>query len=442
MPQSPMFAFPRDRQWAIGAATRMFFTLADQAVVSGTSFLCGVIVAKFTSKAQFGLYGLGFTLVMIAAELQGALVSTPQTVFGPKYFGERNRQFQGSMLLKLLLLAALNAALLSIGSAAAALAGDQDFSRVMAALAMGVTGLHLWTFTRIICFSHLKPGIALLVDLITCGLQLGSLLTLWRQGILTAWSAWAVISLMPMMPAAVFLLWWRPKMSFSIAGALQDFAITWRQTRWVLASSLLWVGGTHLYPWVIEVFAERTEVAIWTACFAISAIGNPLMYGVMNMLGPQIAHRHAALPIAQFQLYAWRATLAFTAVMSMFAVAVTLLANWLMVHIYTPEYGGHAHVVAMLAFALVARAPGFIASRGLFVLQRADLELLNNIAPLLMLMALGVPLTSHYGAAGAAFSLLVAQTIGSASRVVCFRRCARARGSASADPVAALGVQA
>lgn len=426
----------------LGAAARVIFTFADQAVVSGSSFLCGVIVARFTSKEQFGLYGLGMTLVMIAAELQSAIVSTPQTVFGPKYNGERNRQFQGSMLVKLLLLATVNAALLSIGSLNAKLLGKPDLSHVMAALAVGVTAMHLWTFSRVAFFAHLRPGGALLVDTISCLCQLAALWYLKQNNMLSAWTAWGVISLMALAPSLGFLVYWKPKMHFSFAGAKEDFRITWHQTRWILASSILWVGGMHLYPWVIEVVAERSEVAVWTACFAVAAIGNPLMYGVMNMLGPQIAHRHAALPISQFQMYAWRATAAFVGVMAIFALSVTVLANWLMTHIYGAEYGGHTLIVALLAFGLVARVPGFVASRGLFVLQRADLELANNIAPLVVLLVLGVLLTHRMGAAGAALSLLIAQVIGSASRMVCFAKCASAHADEQANTVAALGVQA
>jgi len=424
-----------------GAAVRVALTLADQGVVSATSFLTGVLVAKLTNKDQVGLYGLGWMAVMIVTELQSALIATPQTVFGPRYDGQRNRQFQGSMLLKLLLLAGFNTLLLAAAALETAIIGKGDLSKVLLALAVGVTALHLCAFARTACFAHLNPLGALLVDLASCSMQLLALGLLWKFNALSGWSAWLVINLTSLPPAIAFLVWWWPNMSFSLAGAKEDFWLTWRQTRWVLASSILWVGGMHLYPAVIEAFASRAEVAVWTVCFAISAIGNPLMYGVMNMLGPQIAHRHARLSIREFQHYAWRAAAAFAAVMSCFALLVTVLAEWLIVHLYGAEYSGHRAVVAMLAFGLAARVPGFVAARGLFVLHRADLELLNNIAPLALMLLLGVMLTDQYGAWGAALSLLLAQCLGSVTRIICFRRIVRQRATdETAEPATALGV--
>jgi O-antigen/teichoic acid export membrane protein len=425
-----------------GALGRLACSLADQAVVSGASFASGVIVGKFTSKEQFGLYGLGFTLVMIAAELQSALVSTPQTMFGPRYAGERYHQFQGSMLLKLLLLAICNASLLGLGAVSTAAAGLSDLSAVLGALAVGVTSMHLGTFARVACFAHLNPLGALLVDLFSCGGQLIALVLLWRFDALSAWTAWLAIHLTTLPPALVWLALWRRHMRFSPAGAREDFSITWRQTRFVLVSSLLWVAGIQLYPWMLEVFADRAAVAIWTACFGVAAIGNPLMYGLMNMLGPQIAHRRASLPVRQFRRYAAWAIAAFSAVMAAFALVVSLLGDWLLVNLYTPEYGGHGLVVALLAFGLVARVPGFVASRGLFVLNRADLELLNNLAPIGVLLVMGVAMTARFGVTGAAVSLLAAQAIGSITRVICFDWVARdeAKLGPTDDAPPAMGV--
>lgn len=415
------------------AATRVVLTLADQAVVSGASFLSGVIVCKATSKEQFGLYGLGFTVAMIVAELQSALISTPQTVFGPRYHGLRNAQFQGSMLLKLLLLAAINTLMLMGGSLLATALGKPDLGHVLAAIAVGVTALHLGMFVRVTCFAHLNPLGALLVDCFTCIVQLLALMLLWHYGKLNAWTAWATITLAALVPALIFLLYWNKNMHFSRDGAREDFHLTWLQTRFVLASSLLWIGGMHLYAWLIEAFADRDGVAEWTACIAIAAIGNPLMYGVMNVLGPQIAHRHRALPLQEFRRYMWKASAAFFAMMSLFAITVTLLADFLMLHVYRPEYVGHTAVVAMLAFGIAARVPGFVASRGLFAFDRADLELLNNIAPLAVMLLMGIALTDRYRVAGAAFSLLVAQVIGSVTRIIFFERCVRAEAAQSAS---------
>ena len=49
-------------------------TLSDQAIVSAVNFLTGVIIARTCSKEGFGLYTLGFSIMLFVVNMQGALI--------------------------------------------------------------------------------------------------------------------------------------------------------------------------------------------------------------------------------------------------------------------------------------------------------------------------------------------------------------------------------
>jgi len=66
------------------ALNQGLLSLGDQAVASITNFATGVIIARASSKEQFGLYMLGFTLILLVTDLQTSLIATPYMVYAPR----------------------------------------------------------------------------------------------------------------------------------------------------------------------------------------------------------------------------------------------------------------------------------------------------------------------------------------------------------------------
>src|SRR5258708_28119098 len=60
-------------------STRMI-ALADQAVVSGTSFLTTVLIGRFTYPSQLGIYVLAMSLLIAAMNFQHSLIPLPYTI--------------------------------------------------------------------------------------------------------------------------------------------------------------------------------------------------------------------------------------------------------------------------------------------------------------------------------------------------------------------------
>ena len=72
---------------AEGTLRQGLLSLADQAVVSATNFATGVIVARTCSREELGLYMLGFSVILLATDLQTSLISTPYMVYAPRLKG-------------------------------------------------------------------------------------------------------------------------------------------------------------------------------------------------------------------------------------------------------------------------------------------------------------------------------------------------------------------
>ncbi len=74
-------------------------SLADQAVASVTNFVTGVIIARACSKEEFGLYMLGFSLILLMTDLQTSLITTPYMVYAPRLKGRAHALYTGSTLI-------------------------------------------------------------------------------------------------------------------------------------------------------------------------------------------------------------------------------------------------------------------------------------------------------------------------------------------------------
>src|ERR1051325_11854112 len=57
--------------------------LADQAVVSGTSFLTSVLIGRWAGSSQLGIYAIGLSLLISVVAVQNSLISLPYTI-GPR----------------------------------------------------------------------------------------------------------------------------------------------------------------------------------------------------------------------------------------------------------------------------------------------------------------------------------------------------------------------
>lgn len=411
------------RLWA--GHSRAFLTLADQGFFSLASFATSFLVIRHLSddKAHIAYLTLAFNLMIWVAEFHATLVFTPLTILSPKRSGEALRRFHGSTLLQHFWLSILA----MIGFAIAGIIErpiDYDWSQTLFALSGGMLAIGLRTYARPYSFTIRKPEAAVLLDASVCVLQVGGVMFFAWYGNLTAAKAIGVIGLASAMPSLVWLFCFRKRFSPSSKQALSDIRMEWPLTRWMFLSGLVWNAGMQLYPWLIAALSGKIEVAVWFACYQLAAVANPLLMGLQNFIGPRIAEAHAERDHASFVKFVYKTAGATAAMLFGPSLLLAIFASPLLVWISKGEFAGHRLTIILLCSAFMLQGITFTMSRGLFALHRADLDLYCNFGPLVLLFTLGGYLTWHYGATGAAASMLVAQIVGSSARAIVFARAA------------------
>ncbi len=399
--------------------------LFDQGIVSLTPFLASVLMGRINTQDEFGLYVLGVTVVAFLVELQTALISSPYMVYSPRLRGMKRARYAGGTLLAQLALGA--AAAVALGASAVAVAvldgggdggGDcgNGLAPVLGALALVIVFILLRDFIRRVAMARLEMADALVLDMAVSALQLAGLAALAVLGALNAPLAHIMIGAAC---AAASLVWMRRnrhRFEPSISHARGDFKRNWAMGKWLFASGLLWAVGIHAYPWILAAMHGTGAAGVWGACLgALSLVVAP-QGGITNWLGPKIAITYARGGPAPLRRFVFRAAAGLGAALALMCLVLIVHADRILAVIYGEIYASSGIVLAIMAVGVIARGAAFCFSRGLFAIERADVDFWINLIPLAILGTFGLWAISTHGAVGAAAALLTSHAVAAAVR--------------------------
>ena len=398
-------------------------TLADQIVASATNFLTGVIIGQACTKEQFGLYMLGFSIVLFVMTLQTSLISTPYMVYSPRLKGSEHTRYTGSTLIHQLGLSALIIIILAIvGTVFSFGIGPQGLAPVVWALVVVIAFILLREYIRQISFANFRFKTALILDSVVSVVQLCGLLMFAYFGVLSASMAYWVVGLACGIAGIGWLVWIRKTISLQLNQVISDLVQNWSFGKWVFTSGLLFSFSMSLYPWILAAFHGIADTGVWAACFGIAAIGNPLLFGIQNFLGPKIVNSYAEGGAVALRRFVFKTSAVFSLSITPFCLGLLFFGGSLTVLFYGDKYAGNGLVVSVLALNLFVTAVSFSFSRALFAIERADIDFVVNFVAMFILLTLGLWLIKAFGPLGVACGLLVGNTIATALRYLLFSR--------------------
>jgi O-antigen/teichoic acid export membrane protein len=412
------------------ALNQGFLSLADQAVASVTNFATGVIIARASSKEEFGLYMLGFTLILLVTDLQTSLIATPYMVYAPRLQGRAHAQYTGSTLIHQVVFSLL-ATLVVIGAACAARfgVGPHGLEPVLWALAGVGSLIMLREFVRRICFASLKLRTVFIFDAFIGVGQICGLLVLAHFKLLSASRAYWVIGATCGLAVLCWLWLNRHHYHLHIDESVLDLKRNLIFGKWVFASGLLWTASTNLYPWLLAFFHGAAAAGVFAACLGVVSASNPALLGIQNFLGPKIAHVYATRGRIGLRKFVLKISGSMAIPVSLLTLIMIFWGDRFIGLLYGSRYTGNGRVVAILACNLLLSAVVFSYSRALFAIERADLDFALNFAAIFIMLTLGLWLVKIHGPFGAALGLIIAGGVTSILRVGAFLKLTSSAGT-------------
>lgn len=397
-------------------------TVLDQAIVSAANLATAILIGRLCSQEDLGVYSLALSIVVFARGVQENVVSAPYLVYCHRRSGDERATYAGSSFAHHLALTALAVSALLLFALVSSRYGPAGLLPVLWVLLGATPFLLLREYIRHLAFAHLQLSVAIAIDLVACGLQIGGLLLLGVAGRLSVPAAYGVMGLASAASAAAWLLWRPQPMRFERRRIAEDWRRNWSFARWALVTMLLGSAAPYLMPWILAGTEGVAETGAFYACQTLVAVANMFALGYCRFLGPRAARAMTEGGVAELRGVLAKSALLFAAVIGAFCV-VALAAGGPIVHaIYGTRYADAGPTIGVLALASLAGSMGIVVGNGLWAMERPAANFAADVCSFLVTLATAIALTASCGALGAALATLAGIGVGTGVRAWTLRR--------------------
>ncbi len=403
-------------------ASKSILALADQAVVSGASFLTTVLLGRVCGAAELGVSSLGATLVVLIGCVENSLISTPYTVYGNRLEGAARTAYAGSVLAQQGMFTLVEMLCLSLAAATfSAGIGMPQFAPVLWVLVGAIPFISLREFARRMALAHLRTGKALLLDAAVAVVQLGALAGLAVAGWLSAVTAYVVLGLACAVAGLIWLRAARRDFKVRLDQLPREMRRNWSFGKWVLASQVAASLNAAAVPWLLAIMLDQAATGVFAACLTVVVVSNPLLLGIGNVLGPRAARAFAEGGGRETHRVVRKATLWLGAVMAVFCTLLALVGGAAVSMLYGHQFVGYQQTITVLTLSALVSALGMGAGYGLWAVERSASIFHARLLGLCTTFLTSAYLIHILGVTGAAYGLLAGNLVTTATMQISYR---------------------
>jgi len=379
-PSGSGFSITRLFQQGVNLATsRLALSVGAQAMVSGFHFALNLLLLRFVTPYDYGVFAFAFVLAMFASAINNALISTPLTVYTPVIKDEGKRHEQEAMFstLNLILFAIL--LLTGIGYAYTA--------ELNTAISVGVTVFvavySARHYSRSAGYARMKPLITASGDAVYVGTGVLIVLTLLltRDDLLVSH---VLLALAAANLAAMVVERWRlhgNTRKWLSWAKITSYGAVWEQSRWALAGSLTTLFLAQAHSVIITSTNGPNAYAPLAAGFVLFGPVRVALLTWQNMVKPELAvalseHRQGAVR-RQIQ----QTTLLMAGAVMAMGLFLWMAWPWIHAFLYAEQYAdqpmamivGLWSIITLFAASYNAPAAALQAMRDFKVLAMASI---------------------------------------------------------------------
>ena len=337
-------------RFRLPAAHSNFWSLADQVLVSGSNFLCGILLARVLGLEAFGAYVIAQTYLLYANTFQSALVVSPMMTAVPAESSASKRRFllRGFLGCTVLVLAVTLVLVQGLAFLLGYWLPAIGLGTLALPLVAAMLSFQLQDWSRRACYSESKTRQVFVSDCLAYGGQFIILILLAALGELSPSAAIYSMAVAFLVSLVVTLLMTRlwPNYNATLAviraqwRASKNFLVSW-QLQWIASSGVILLGTGVVGP---------------QAAGAIRAVQNLL--GPVNVLFQwmdNVVPVHAAARLrdggrAALSSFLWRLGVIGMLALGAFAGLLALIDEPLIVMLYGEDFRPFAVLVVFQAF--------------------------------------------------------------------------------------------
>jgi O-antigen/teichoic acid export membrane protein len=390
------------------------FAVVDQALISGSNFVMGILLARWLIPTEYGAYSLAFAVFLLLSIVYQAVLLEPMMVFGGAAEVDSLRGYL-RVLTRLhwfIVFAMFGALALSAGVAHAWKPGSSLPAALAGAVAAGPCVLLFWLYRRAL-YLDISVAKAAFGALFYCIVLVGGSFVLERLGLMSAFTAFVVMAAAALVTSVVLYIQLHRALPVGGVepGARETWRKHWRYGRWAIASSVAgWVPAYVYYP-LLGSFGGMTETADLRALMNFAQPLAQFYAALSPVFLPYAARQRARDPRAGLAVAARNATVLFM-LAAVGYWAVLLLARTQAFHLlYGEKYANVVDLLPIIAIGSVLWSGTIGASIALRAMESPDTIFLAYGAASIVAVTVGIPLTRMAGVTGAVWAMNLSDAV-------------------------------
>ena len=398
------------RKWL----SRGLFAIADQALISGSNFALGILLARWLGAAEYGVYALAFATFLLLSLVHHALLLEPMSVFGGSIYRSKLRRYLGLLLLVQLAASPVFFALLAGTAFAFRVMGmGSQLAPALLGVAFAAPPVLILWFSRRALYLEYLSGRSLAGATIYCGVLFTALAILHRVWKLSALSAFVVMGLAALAASIFLVARIRPEVrQVQLREEPMEAAKEhWKYGRWALASSFfIWVPW-NLYYTVVSSFSGLAATGELRALLNLALPMTQTYAALALLMLPRAAGIAQEKGWSGVRREAVHIASVFTAIALLYWSVVILYRVPLLGFLYAGHYGEVARLIPWLAIASIASGTVFGPLCAFRALRSPSIVCWVYTVSSVVSVAIGIPATRFLGLNGAVLGIVVANVL-------------------------------
>ncbi len=400
---------------------RAVLALADQAVVSGIGFLTTIFIGRACGKPELGIYALGMSIVLLAIAAQQSLISAAHTVFSVRLEDDARRRYNGAIAVQFAVLCLL--IVLGLGGISLGLGVFKDGSettKVLNVLLLVCPCILLREFARRFEFARFNLFRAFLLDTGIAALLLALLSILAYNSLLSGVTGLLAVGGACALAGGTWWLTTRSQFRVVAATLKDEFRRGWQYGRWVFGGQISFAMVGFSLQWITAVMIDEAAVGVYSACWMLVLIANPVVLGLQNVLSPSIAKSMHEGGNRQVRRLVMRSTIALTLMMAVYVTVIAIWGDFILQQLYGDTFAGNGITIGLLGWGALATAAGVSSNHGLRAIERPELNFVAAVIGLVVGVVTACFLIPTWGVSGAAMGFAVSCSLTSCVRMISF----------------------
>lgn len=380
------------------------FTVLDQALVSSTNFVTTVLVARYSSVRELGLFALCFTSLAILANIQRALFVEPHNVLGVRR-ETHVAKYTTSTTMAAAAFSIVGAVLGALGGVVAYVLGYNDAGDLVFVTSGVAIFYLLQDYLRGILFTLFRVSSVLSNDVVCYGGQIAAIVAIAIAGELSAKTAVIAMGATSAAAAALGIAQIRDQLVSGVA-VRYAAAQNWEFGRWLVVSTAAEATAGRLYVYLASSLISVAGAGALRAVQTIMGVTNILTFSLIGRALPRASKvydegghpalsqclRHLTVRVA---IPVW----GYVAVMLVIPATVLEIA-------FGEGYREYAILLQLTALNTAVWVPASILTMGIKAKRiSTPFAPMSGFSALYTIIA-GPPILIHYGLNGAAASAL------------------------------------